>query len=292
MASKTSTPFDKKIISILKYNTTYQYFGKLRFDELYEAQANMRRSEYHTEIGRRDARVYVGTIDGDVICGALWRLMGYNPGRFTENPFEYNGRNNIFKFVDSTTVPLDATTSRVIADVRRYLREYLTLNSTPNGRWHDVLDTTSDGYILTVFNDGHTGPFYKKARALREAVKSITTQNVSDFNDKTGPYRDRIIDTVRRRHPDEFGVKPAPQPRPQIVSPRPTTIPVQTNKVHTARPSHDIEQELDIIMEKMDNVQITLDNRANVSTELYEQACAEMSELMSAMHDIYKQYSM
>lgn len=281
-----NNPEDKIILPILKYSTSYPYFGELRFSNLYDAQRDLRRCVFY-DTPKSSNPVYIGKIDGNIICGALWRLMGYNPGRFgTVNPFQHNGRNSIFHFVRE----YDVSHNAVLAQLRAVLCDFLAANARDNGQWNDEIPTNHNGYVNTILADGHTGSMYKRLCMLRDAVQIITKQNVSDFRDKRGPYRAKIIDAVRARHPDRFQeLKPEPVQSQKIVSNE--NIPPRV-VAPAIRPDSDVIQELDRIMEKMDNVQITLDNRANVSTELYEQACAEMSELMSAMHDIYKQYSM
>lgn len=276
---------DTIVLPILKYSTSYPYFGELRFRDLYSAQSNLHRCQFH-DVPIDSHPVYIGKINGDVICGALWRLMGYNPGRFgTDNPFMYNGRNNIFHFVRT----YDVAGNSVFAQLRTQLRDFLAANAHDNGQWNDEIKTDGRGYVRTVLDDGHTGPMYKRLRMLRDAVQIITKQNVSDFKDKRGPYRAKIIDAVRTRHPDIFQeMKPSLGQSQKIVSNENITPHVVAP---VKQPDAGVLQELDTIMEKMDNVQITLDNRANVSPELYEQARSEMSELMSAMYDIYRQYS-
>jgi len=263
------TPFDRKIKSVLQYDASYPYFGELKFSELYNAQRTMRRNEYYNANGSRDARVWVGKINGDVICGALWRQMGYNPGRFTTNPFLYNGRNNIFRFVaGGAALFSDKVAADVIASVRGKLREYLFANAGQNGQWRDEIATIDNGFVYTVLNDGRTGTMYKKLCMLRDAVKLITLQNCADFDSKDEPYRAKIIQAVQQRHPERFGIVPAAD--------APTADDIAEDKIY----------------EKMEHVQITLDNRNNVSPDLYEQACAEMATLMAELYDIRRSRSL
>lgn len=264
------TPLDRQIVSVLKYDVSRHYLGEFTFSDLYNAQGSMRRSEYYDENGSRDMRVYVGKINGDVICGALWRLMEYNPRRYFSNPFLYNGRMNIFRFAADTTLPADIVTANVISGVRGKLREYLFANATSNGQWRDEIET-ENGFVYTVLNDGRTGPMYKKLCLLRDAIKIVTSQNVADFEAKRKPYREFIIQAVGRLHPDKFNPKPKQAPAPVM-------------------PNHDDSDDdvinTDRIYEQMEHLQITLDNRTSVSPELYEQAREDMEKLMCELHSI------
>lgn len=260
----TRTPFDKKVLSVLKYDTSRAYFDKLKFCDLYNAQHYLRRDEYYNAIGTRQASIQIGKIDGAVICGALWNLMEYNPVRFTTNPFQYNGKNNIFKFASDNALPTNTETAEVIAKVRKKLREYLFINATQNGQWQDEIQT-KDGYVFTVLNGGYAGATYKKLCMLRDAVQIITQQNCADFDKKNGPYRDKIIQVVQNRNPQMFGI-----------------IPVASNDTQTVATFVDTDDE-DAIYDKMEHLQITLDNRNNVSSDLYEQARTEMASLMNEL---------
>ncbi len=273
----TQTPLDRKIKSILKYDASYPYFGELKFSELYDAQRYMRRDEYYNANGTRDARVYIGKIDGNIICGALWRLMGYNPGRFTANPFLYNGRNNIFRFAaDRAQFFSDSVTDNLVIGLRGKMREYLTANAGENGQWQDEIKTVYGGYVYTVLKDGRTGTMYKKLCILRDAVQMLTRQNCADFDSKRGPYRDRIIQAVGQRHPERFGVS------------APVKAPVQSA---VTAPADDYSDE-DKIYEKMDQLQITLDNQSNISPDLYEQAVAEMNMLIQDLYEIRRRHTL
>lgn len=256
MASHTS--LDKQVISVLKYDVSRPYFGDFKFSDLYDAQALMRRNEYYDLNGSRNMRVYVGKINGDVICDALWRLMQYNPVRFSANPFLYNGKNNIYKFVTDTALPADSVTANVISGVRGNLREYLFANAGPNGRWRDEIETT-DGFVYTVLNEGRTEPMYKKLCLLRNAIKIITKQNCADYNAKSGPYRDEIRRVTQQLHPGIYC------------------------DATSALETDDIAIE-DKIYEQMDALQITLDNQSNVSPEQYEQARCDMAYLISKLN--------
>lgn len=315
------TPLEKRIKSVLNYDATRPYFGKFAFSELYSAQGFLRRNEYYDAIGSRDTRVWIGKIDGNVICGALYRLMGYNPGRFTENPFLYDGKNNIFKFVNDITLPADTITADIITGLRCKLREYLTLNATRRGQWQDEIPT-NDGFVLTVLNDGRAGPTYKKLCLLRDAVKLITKQNCTDFDKKRGPYRAQIICVMEQLHPEIFDTPqaavPAQTPSPDSLStqaPAPISVqksvpvehrqtddkmdkvqnvvaPVKPEPVRVESQPTNEDIATDKIYEKMEHLQITLDNRANVSPELYEQARAEFAQLSQELYTIRNQHTL
>lgn len=278
------TPLDRQIISVLKYDVSRPYLDEFAFADLYHAQGYMRRIEYYDENGSRDMRVYVGKINGDVICGALWRLMEYNPSRYFSNPFWYNGKMNIYRFVADVTLPADPITANVIAGVRGKLREYLVSNAAQNGQWRDEIET-ENGFVYTVLNDGRTGPMYKKLCILRDAIKIITSQNVTDFKAKRKPYREFIIQAVMRMHPEIFDVKPKTISVPQsIPTQQPVAAPKPVIPVHDD--SDDAVIEADRIYERMEQLQITMDNRTSVSPELYEQACADMEQLMRELYYI------
>lgn len=266
MASRT--PFDKQIISVLKYDVSRPYLGEFTFSDLYSAQRDLRRDEYYSDgTGTRNTQVYVGTINGYVICGALWRLMEYNPVRFDTNPFVYNGRYDIFRFATDFYLPADASTADVISGLRSKLRDFLSLNAAPNGQWRDEI-ATRDGFVDTVLNDGRTGTMYKKLCLLRDAIKMVTQQNCADFNAKSKPYRDGIIRAVGRLHPGLLNANmPAQKTKP---------MPAVTNFA-------DDYADQDRIDDQMESLQITLDNRNSVSPELYDQARNDMAQLKNAL---------
>lgn len=276
MASRT--PQDKQIISVLKYDVLRPYFGgEFTFSDLYRAQGSMRRSEYYDANGSRDMRIYIGKINGDIICGALWRLMKYNPRRYFTNPFVYNGRFNIYKFVADMTLPADLITANVISGVRGKLREYLFANAGSNGQWRDEIETTN-GFVYTVLNDGRTGPMYKKLCLLRDAIKIVTAQNCTDFEAKRKPYREYIIAAVQRLHPSVFAAK-------QVAAPAPAnTVPVVTDT--------DNESDTDRIYDQMERLQITLDNKGSVSPELYDQATQEMERLKCELRNMRESHTL
>lgn len=266
MASRT--PLDRQIISVLKYDVSRPYLGEFAFSDLYSAQGSMRRSEYYDENGSRDMRVYVGRINGDVICGALWRLMEYNPRRYFSNPFWYNGKMNIFRFVADTTLPADTITANVVAGVRGKLRAYLFANGTPNGQWRDEIET-QNGFVYTVLKDGRTGPMYKKLCLLRDAIKIVSAQNCADFDAKRKPYREFIIKAVERLHPAIFTQKTQ-------------SVPAMHSRIDDTDDTFDMDRMYD----QMDQLQIILDNQNSVSSELYEQAREDMDKLMHELREI------
>lgn len=265
MASRT--PLDKQIISVLRYEPSRPYLSSFKFSNLYTAQRVMRRNEYYDENGSRNMPVYIGKINGDVICGALWRLMEYNPVRFHTNPFLYDGKMNIYRFAADITLPSDAVTANVIAGVRGKLREYLFANGTSNGQWRDEIETRN-GFVYTVLNDGRTGLTYKKLCLLRDAIKIVTVQNCADFCAKREPYREFIIQAISRLHPEFFAKNTQ-------------SAPVQ----NVSHDEIDDTPDTDRIYDKIERLQITLDNKNNVSPELYEQAREDMAKLMCELHN-------
>lgn len=187
-----------KIRNRLKYSARRPYFGVLTgrlLNDTYQALVNR---EYGDSVD-----IKVGKINGDVICGALWREMSLNPDFFgTVSPFIFNGVNNIFRFVESDQ------TNPVIKDIRRKLVCFLNSNAGQNRQWNDVIKTDNAGYVYIY--DTRSG-IYRALQLLRDCIKLIAKQNVSDYD---SGHRASITAAVRAEsgNTTKGGISPLPAP--------------------------------------------------------------------------------
>jgi len=248
---------DNKIKLVLKYDTSRHYFAGFSPDALSAAYGRLKTSA-SWNIPDVTTSLYVGKIDGNVICNALWNEMSYNPVRFgTVSPFVFNNKNNLFAFCDRRGA--SHINSDILAEIRHKLIVYMNINSDSNGGWYDAVRTNATGYVSIQIIDGHSNDNYKILAMLRDCITIIARQNVADFKKKRGPYRNAIIDVVRSRHPDWVRGT-----RAHIAQPQKKT-PVMAPDV----PVDDEEERFDKMME---NLQITLDNEKYVSPDVYQQA--------------------
>ena len=240
---------EKQILDILKYNVSRSCIGALVPDELSAAYNNA-----HTHMDE-SFPLRVGDINGLKICDAIWHQMSYNPVRFgTVSPFKFDGRNNIYRFCRGHVAPgASADAATVFGHLRQKLSVYMMLNG--GGRWRDDIDA-HNGYVYI----SSYGSMYAVLAKLRDCIKIVARQNVSDFKDKSGKYRAAIIDAVLARQPNKTM---APK---QIVS--------------DADMAHFIDSELygahDGYLELCQSI---VDNRDDYCTELYDQALRDMDTL-------------
>lgn len=176
-----------KVLQTISYKASYPYIGSFSARALSDAYKQYRNSEMFVP-----TRLYIGKIDGNAICNALWREMSFNPVRFGNvSPFMLNGRNNIYAFCDGR-ISIDMGHGTEIAhNIRKNLAAFLHLNALPNGQWHCTI-STDVGYVSL----GQDYRMYSMLARLRDCIKMIARQNVADFRDTRGPYRDAIIRTV------------------------------------------------------------------------------------------------
>lgn len=278
---------DKTIKMILEYNTMRPYFGKLTADRLATAYARLKASEKWDE-PLRFADVPVGLVDGNVICNALWHEMSYNPVRFgTLSPFMHNGKNNIFHFCSQgapTWTP--AAGHDALEHVRYELVAYMNLNAAPNGQWRDAVQTDKHGNVEIAMENGHSDNVYKILAHVRNSIKIVTRQNVTDFSKRRGPYRAAIASVVAARHPHGLrsdALEPLNVAVPyngDLFAQRPAAPASKTPRAPEL--SDDIadliaQERMD---DQMDSLQITIDNRDNISLDLYDQAMHDLKDIL------------
>ena len=278
---------DKTIKMILEYNTTRPYFGKLTADRLATAYARLKASEKWDE-PLRYADVPVGLVDGNVICNALWHEMSYNPVRFgTLSPFMHNGKNNIFHFCSQgapTWTP--AAGHDALEHVRYELVAYMNLNAAPNGQWRDVVQTDKHGNVEIAMVNGHSDNVYKILAHVRNSIKFVTRQNVTDFSKRRGPYRAAIASVVATRHP--HGLRSDALAPLNVAVPYTGDLFAQGPTAPTPKTPRAPELSDDIadliaqerMDDQMDSLQITIDNRDNVSLDLYDQAMHDLKDIL------------
>ncbi len=261
---------DIQIKKILAYNIRRAYIGRLTAENLGNAFALIKRSrDWDNPVSQ--CNLAVGNINGDVICNALWYEMSYNPGRFGDvSPFVFNGRNSIYRFCDKPYGGnLSGKAADVIASIRHHLIEYMNLNSDDKRSWRDVIIAPGGNVSVGVNADGHSDDMYKMLAHLRDCIKVITRQNVSDFAKKRGQYRQAIINVVNIRHPD--GVRSigsnTGQGTVQWKAVTPTVMQMEYD-------------EQDRIDKMLESAQIIMDNKDYVSAELYNQALYDMETLL------------
>ena len=179
----------------IKYRASRRYFGALRFSELYNAHHQFRHTQSHEKPVTSET-IYVGNIDGVVICRALLREMSYNPKRFgTKSPFFHNGYENIYHFCHSD-LPIDTPGYAVLREVRDLLIKFMNTNHLPNRAWNDKIKT-DHGYLTLYFVSKKEDYNYKRLALLRDALQKITEQNRLDFNDPE--YRREMVSAVMAR---------------------------------------------------------------------------------------------
>lgn len=264
---------DKQICAILEYNINRPYMGEFRPCDLTDAYGRIKASrDWDKPLSCVDIKV--GKINGDIICGALWYEMSYNPVRFgTTSPFYFNDRNSIYRFCEKSYKknPGDKL-SQILVDIRYHLIEYLNLNALPNGAWHDAINTRFGRVSIGLRSDGHSNSMYKRLAHLRETIKLIARQNVYDFKKKRGPYRAEIMRMVAERHPDGERIP--------ILAPRVTQR--QQLKNVSSYSSSEMNMEFDAqdrIDNMLDSAQITIDNQAYVSADTYAQALYDIENI-------------
>ncbi len=187
MVSKKNDPIRQQ----LKYNARRTYFGKFRPDDLNRVYRVLNRAEYGNY-----ASISVGTINGDIICRGLWAEMSLNPNFFgATSPFIFNGKNNIFRFV---TI---AQSNPVTENIRIKLIKFLTFNALKTSQWNDVISTDVNGdvHIMDLKSN-----IYLALKVLRDCIKEIAKQNVSDYD---GAHRASITAAVTAAK----NAAPAPQ---------------------------------------------------------------------------------
>lgn len=245
----------KKIKSILAYNTSRPYFGSFTAANLSEAFSTLKCSQSFDKPLAK-VSLYIGDINGDVICNSLWNQMSYNPVRFGNiSPFYHNGRNNIYRFCEGKTqIPTtDATANGIICEIRHKLIDFMNLNRGPNSQWQDII-TTRNGYVDIAYEGAHSNSMYKMLANLRECVKLVARQNVADLGRRREPYRAEIIRATTLRHPEL-------EPKPVV------------------EPTFEVDDEqYDKVIE---NLEITLANAEYYSPETIESARAEYEWLIA-----------
>lgn len=263
---------DNQIKIILQYDVDRPYFGMLTARKLAQAYGQIIVSRNH-ERPITSVPLLVGRIDGDVICGALWREMSYNPGRFgTVSPFVHNGKNDIYHFCRTDVANFQ---DEVLASVHGTLVDYMSLNANPiNNAWRDELPVSANGYVRIEQENGHSNKTYKKLACLRDGIAAVARQNVKDFERKRGAFRAPIIDAVAKRHPD--GVRPY-----LPITGRGAATPIVPSYV--VAESRSIAAERERMEDALDRLQITLDSRDYIDSDVYDQAQAEYQAILQHM---------
>ena len=239
----------------IKYSASRRYFGSLKFRELYDAHHDFRHTQDHDKPVTTES-IYVGNIDGTVICKALLREMSYNPKRFgKKSPFFYNGYENIYYFCRNE-LPTDTPGYAVLCKVREFLIKFMNANHLPNGAWGDKIKT-NHGYLTLQFVSKKEDANYTKLTLLRDALRQITEQNRLDFNDPE--YRHEMISAVTARWAAN-NKKPEPK--------------LQTLCEMTAE-----EKEEDRLDKAEENAQITADTAQYRYAAQIEQAQKDLSEI-------------
>ncbi|MBD5400190.1 hypothetical protein HDR61_00360 [bacterium] len=177
---------NQAVLQKISYRGDYPYFGSVSARRLSNAYRQFRNRE-DTFYG---VKLHIGQIDGNIICNALWHEMSFNPVRFgTVSPFVLNGRNNIYAFCDGRINIDMGHGTEIVFNIRKNLGRFLRMNALPNGRWQCNIPTDG-GYVCL------DRKMYSMLACLRDCIKIIARQNVTDFRDKNGPYRDSIYKMV------------------------------------------------------------------------------------------------
>ena len=258
---------NKRIRNILRYDTSKAYFGSFTANDLSNAVGRIKASRNWTN--PIDAvNIYIGHIDGDVICNALWHEMSYNPVRFgTVSPFMFHGKNSLYHFCNSSNNhALTPENMKIFSDIQYKLKCFMKLNAHPNGAWNDTII----GESLTIrLENGHTNPEYKMLAHLRDCIKIITTQNINDFNNKSQPYRAGIISTL---HNSEQNGKHGHSTVKLINSNHPVASVSKIND-DESKYSVALEYDYDVRIDNLiESLKIIIENKTYYDRRTYEQA--------------------
>lgn len=194
MATQKNTS-EHRIRSIIKYNTLRKYFGDWNPKEFNAC--------YRSE---RPVLFRLGVLSVDDICDTLWNEMSYNPVRFgTKNPFEFDGKNSLEKFITTPIAP-DNNAFGILSIVQSHLSRFWALATkydetfAATHRFKNNCVTITTSFSATPYSKPVPSTTYVMIAPLRESIKQIAMQNLSDFGQKA--YQQQMIDTVLQRHPD------------------------------------------------------------------------------------------
>ncbi|MGI5846105.1 MAG: hypothetical protein ACOX7D_02905 [Alphaproteobacteria bacterium] len=174
---------------LLRFNVKQEYFGNISSDKLNNAWKLIKTSATWGE-PITEVNIHVGYINSTIIFNSLWEQMSYNPVRWGDkNPF---GDKGIINFCEKVKIY-----NSEIIPIKHNLQNFLYLNAKPNGQWHEEILTNVDRTLTISRNkEGKPNNNYWKIRVLLNCIKLITGQNVKDFNNKKGPYRNDIINKL------------------------------------------------------------------------------------------------
>ena len=258
---------DKRIRNILRYDTSKAYFGSFTANDLSDAVGRIKASRNWTN--PIDAvNIYIGHIDGDVICNALWHEMSYNPVRFgTVSPFMFHGKNSLYHFCNSSNNhALTPENMKIFSDIQYELKGFMQRNAHPNGSWND---TIIGEYLTIRLKNGHTNREYKMLAHLRDCIRIITTQNINDFTDETMPYRAGIISTL---HNSEQNGKHGHSTVKLINSNHPVASVSKIND-DESKYSVALEYDYDVRIDNLiESLKIIIENKTYYDRRTYEQA--------------------
>ena len=246
---------------VVKYSANRAYFGKLTGAGLASAYGQFKHTQdWDKPITR--ANVVVGTIDGTVICRALWNEMSYNPARFGKiSPFMHNGVENIYHFCRNG-VPENFPGFEIIEKIHHKMIDFLMLNGRKVGHWYDIIDTHDGGVTIQLIN-GHSDDNYKVLSLLREMIRLVTNTNLEDFKRKS--YRMQMLNVIDKRHPNGVRDNKSGLCVDNVVLNHPTPMTPE-------------EIEEDRLDKAEENVRITAENRKYVPLHQYNQARADLKQ--------------
>lgn len=175
------------ITNIVKYNVHIKYFETWSPWEIHDT--------YHklSHDPRATRTVSVEHITYSYICDILWSEMSLNPKRFGEySPFEFNGKNNIHKFIENNISNDKTPVFKQVAQSLQTFITYMNKSHTTNKR---PFKTITIGLDNTKANTA-----YNILSSLSKSVHIIATKNNNDKNKKA--FRTAMERVIRDRFPE------------------------------------------------------------------------------------------
>ncbi len=188
---------------ILQYNSNRLYYGNW--------SGKMLDNCYNQAMQTNEPQqIYVGNLNNDIICDALWHEMSYNPVRFeTKSPFVLNTKNNLLYFNTTYKQTVSSKTKDFLPDeiinfvwnisvfVKKLKKAGLYDNFAQTGKLPNHFNITK-AKSLTYGALGF-GTEHSILTSLMGAINAIAKQNCLDLFKPE--YQEKIIQTAQKRHP-------------------------------------------------------------------------------------------
>lgn len=193
----------QQLKQIIKYNPGRMYFGNwsgTALDDCYNEALRTHKAQ----------KMYVGDLNNDIICNALWYEMSYNPFRFgTKSPFIWTNKNDILYFDYTYKQNQSHKTKDFLPDeiVNLTWNISVFIKKLQKAGWYDnfMLNGELPHYFNIVGGKSLTNDIvsfnheHSILNSLIGAINAITKQNFIDLYNQD--YHDEIIRMVQQRHP-------------------------------------------------------------------------------------------